>query len=205
MSEGTSHHDPLDLKKNGCRKWAIILLLLLILTIPILSRRLMPTNVPIQTSTVLKDLAYAISAFELDSAHFPIPESDWNGPDVSLRTRGRIVPALLGNDTSLNPKNIKFIDYPEAKDHKDGLWQDGTEWVLSDRWGEPYYVVLDTNKDTEIANPEFEEDPSDPAQVKRHQENPPPKMLPKRVLIYSSGPDRDAKTWKDNICSWRTR
>lgn len=144
------------------------------------------------TAVAIKQLKEGITAFEIDSAHFPIPKSDWHGPDVSLRTRGPIVPALLGQDATLNPKDVKFIDFPNAVAHKNGLWQDGAEWVLSDRWGEPYYIVLDTNKDGRIANPEG------------GSENQ-PAMLLAEVLIYSSGPDRDPKTWHDNVCSWRSR
>ena len=61
--------------------------------------------------------------------------------------------ALIGKKAQFNPKTIKFINLPAAQDCKDGLWQEGAEWVL----------------------------------------------------IYSSGPDRDPKTWVDNVCSWRSR
>jgi len=75
-------------------------------------------------------------------------------------------------------------------DHKNGLWQDGEEWVLSDLWGEPYYIVLDTNEDNMIANPNLGAAKS-------------LSQIPARIIIYSSGKDRDPKTWHDNICSWR--
>ena len=66
------------------------------------------------------------------------------------------------------------------------------EIVYQDRWGEPYYIVLDTNKDGVIGNPEVKDELLS-------------EILPHRVLIYSSGPDRDPKTWKDNVCSWRSQ
>ena len=147
-------------------------------------------NTKSPTAAAIKQLKDGITAFEIDSAHFPIPKSDWQGPDVSLRTRGPIVPALLGQDATLNPKDFKFIDFPNAVAHKNGLWQDGAEWVLSDLWGEPYHIVLDTNKDGVIGNPEVKEELLS-------------EVLQQRVLIYSSGPDRNPKTWEDNVCSWR--
>lgn len=103
----------------------------------------------------------------------------------------------------LNPREIKYAEFPTARNRKRGLWQDGEEWVLIDFWGEPYYIILDTNDDLEIANPEFGARASDPKQADFDLKHPQPKMLPLTTAIYSSGPDRDPKTWNDNICSWR--
>lgn len=195
MSETTTpYHDPLNLKKNGCL-WGLFIVGTIagIITLPwgieILFGRGHKKLLP---QTILKDIQVAITSYETDYGHFPIPESDWHGPDVSIRTRGPMLTALSGSNTTLNPREIKFIDFPAAKNRKDGLWQDGAEWVLSDLWGEPYYIVLDTNKDDWVANPE-------PATKYI------PVMLPVNIIIYSSGPDRDPKTWQDNVCSWHTR
>ena len=115
-----------------------------------------------------------------------------------------MLPALAGEEVGgLNPRKIKFIDFLVAKARKHGLWQDGDEYVLSDLWGEPYYIVLDTNGDNVITNPEFGADQSDPKYAEKCRNSPAPPTLPSRVLIYSSGKDRDPKTWSDNICSWR--
>ena len=115
-----------------------------------------------------------------------------------------MLPALAGEETDgLNPKKIKFIDLLIAKNHKFGLWQDGNEWVLSDFWDEPYYIILDTNDDKVIANPEFGADQSESKYAEKCRNNPPPPTLPSEVITYSSGPERDPKTWHDNICSWR--
>ena len=159
----------------------------------------------LQPGTILKDIKYALLSYELDYRHFPLPAPERHGADVSLRSRGPMLSVLMGEDATLNPSGIKFIDFPAAKNRKDGLWKDGAEKVLSDLWGDPYYIVLDTNKDGLIANPEFGADQSDAEYAKRCRTNPPPATLPLKVLIFSSGPDRDPKTWKDNVCSWRTR
>lgn len=199
MSESTTlYHDPLDLKKNG---WFWIMLslgiiaALLLLCSPILIKYLGLSHGPtLHVQTVLKEIRIAVISFEVDYGYYPVPEFEQHGPDVTTRTRGPILPALLGRveAKALNPKEIKFMDIPMAKNRKNGLWQDGAEWVLSDHWGEPFYIVLDTNGDGEIANPEGGAE---------HL----PAMLPVEVLVYSSGPDRDPTTWKDNVCSWRSR
>ncbi|MFZ2278641.1 MAG: hypothetical protein WAW39_12615 [Prosthecobacter sp.] len=122
-----------------------------------------------------------------------------------------MLPILIGNESvpqnvpSMNPKDIVYLSLPQAQDRKNGLWHDGSEWVLSDLWGEPYYVVLDTNGDGSLAKPEFGADQSDAEYERRCRMLPPPATLPLKVLIYSSGPDRDPKTWKDNVCSWQAR
>ena len=150
-------------------------------------------DVYIQVRVVVKDLKNALDAYKLDYNRFPLPATSATNLDLSLRSRGPMLTSLLGEETGgFNPKQFKYIALPVARNRKDGLWQDGAEWVLSDRWGEPYYIVLDTNKDGRIANPEG------------GSENQ-PAMLQAEVLIYSSGPDRDPKTWHDNVCSWRSR
>ncbi|MFC5457138.1 hypothetical protein [Prosthecobacter fluviatilis] len=212
MSEPTTPgHDPRSRKKKGCLWFLIFLGVIIVLILLYLPMVIVCPGIPdaprLRSRAAIKHLQAAITAYEIDSAHFPVPESDWHGPDVSLRTRGLILPILLGRKEAkaLNPKEIKFIDLPMARDHKNGLWQEGNEWVLSDPWGEPYYLILDTNDDLEIANPEFGARASDPKQAEFDLKHPQPKMLPLTTAIYSSGPDRDSKTWQDNVCSWHTR
>ncbi len=190
---------------NYCRRFAVMIGIILVALPGLTScmKYFHETTVS-STAAAIKHLKIGITAFEVDYAHFPIPASDWHGPDVSLRTRGLILPALLGQDATLNPRDIKFIDFPNAVDHKSGFWQDGAEWVLSDPWGEPYFIVLDTNKDGTVANPEFGADQSNPDYAAKCKTNPPPATLPLNALVYSSGPDRDPKTWLDNICSWNS-
>ncbi len=150
-------------------------------------------GIHLQVRITVIDLKIALDAYKLDYNRFPLPATSATNLDLSLRSRGPMLTSLLGEETGgFNPKQIKYIMLPMAKNRKDGLWQDGAEWVLSDRWGEPYYILLDTNKDGVIGDPEVKEE---------HLST----ILQQRVLIYSSGPDRDPKTWEDNVCSWRSR
>ncbi len=152
----------------------------------------------------MKDLKISIPIYRVDYNRFPILGDIPMDRDLALRSRGPMLPALIGKDASrLNPMQIKFMDLPMAKNRKSGLWQDGEEWVLSNQWGEPFYIILDTNGDGKIANPEYGADQSDPTYAMRCKISPPPPEIPVTVIIYSSGPDRDPKTWNDNVCSWR--
>ena len=152
---------------------------------------------------MLRDLKRAIQTYDEEYDTFPVLVTDSSGTDLLIRSRGVILQVLEGIDSAaLNHRTIKFIELPMVRNQKFGLWKDGSEWVLSDSWGEPYYIVFDTSKDDKIANPEFGANQTDPTYAEKCKLNPPP-TLPAEVIIYSSGPDRDPKTWHDNTCSWR--
>ncbi len=165
----------------------------------------------LQAKAVINDLRQAILAYQVDYNRYPIPPSALSDQDLSIRSRGLMLPWLIGNPAApqngaqLPPKDIVYIRLPEAQNRLSGTWQDGEEQVLSDPWGEPYYIVLDTNGDHKISNPEFGARSSDPKQAEFDLKHPQPEMLPVEIIIYSSGPDRDPKTWKDNVCSWVPR
>lgn len=157
-----------------------------------------------QVRATALDLRMALEQYRADYHRFPVPEPSAPHSDLALRSRGLMLPVLIGKDVEgLNPKEIKFIDFPAAKDRKSGLWKDDAEWVLSDRWGEPFYIILDTNGDGKIANPESAADRSD-SEYAKLETYPPPAELPLGVIVYSAGKDRDPKTWRDNICTWKS-
>lgn len=158
----------------------------------------------LRTKAAMKDIKISIETFKIEYGVPPISATNALADDYHLRTRGSLIDELcLSDNAKLNFKKIKFIDLPMARGRNDGLWQDGSEWVLSDLWGEPYYIILDTNEDKVIANPEFGADQSNPKYAEKCRNSPPPPTLPAEVIIYSSGADRDPKTWHDNVCSWR--
>jgi hypothetical protein len=166
---------------------AIAVLIARLFLVPgLAARELRPT----QAIHVIDDLRLAILNYQVEYDHFPIPEPVSHSSDMTIRSRGPLLPAVLGRKAgSLNPRFIRFYDGPFDSDSKYGLWQDDDEWVLRDRWRETYCLILDTNKDGKITNP-------DPDAAKAA-----PEIL-ESVIIFSSGPDRDPKTWQDNICSW---
>jgi hypothetical protein len=156
------------------------------------SRMMMRTNSGSWNSvkSTMKDLTVATGYFRLEYHRFPVPAPIDETQDLFLRSQGAMLPALLAQDDKLNPRKIIFVHLPLAKDQKNGLSQETGEWVLVDRWGEMYYLGLDTDGDNRIDNPE-------PEGLKS------PPFLSASMIVYSSGPDRDPKTWEDNVCSWR--
>lgn len=129
------------------------------------------------------------------------------GEDTAIRTQGlwlsRVLDLPKGGEVDekyLLPSGLI----------KRGLVRDHDEWVLNDFWGEPYYVIFDTNKDKKIINPEHESAKIRPDRARQDNREPPPPVLELSVppidpwFIYSSGPDRDAQTWDDNVIAWES-
>ncbi|TDU72765.1 hypothetical protein EI77_01230 [Prosthecobacter fusiformis] len=147
----------------------------------------------LKTKATMKDVQVALGHYRTEYGAFPtlVPGSS---KDVQTRSSGDLIVALLGEDEKTNPRLIKFLAVPVAKNGKKGLLTVGTERQLTDAWGERYHILLDADLDNHIANPEAK-----PGNVSTKI----PPTIAASVIIYSSGPDRDPNTWEDNICSWR--
>ena len=82
-----------------------------------------------QARNDVNQLAAAVKAFQLDYGKLPAIKDD----------AAEVVKALIGSNTSVNPRNIVFFEPKTAKGGKKG-W-DGANYL--DPWGSPYKVVLD--------------------------------------------------------------
>jgi hypothetical protein len=105
--------------------------------------------------------------------------------DTHLTTRGPWLKDLF-QYIPVNAQYPFFVDAPETRDGKGGYYEKDGEWRLVDGWGNPFHLIVDTNKDQRIQNPV----------------SAPLEWIEKRILIYSAGPDGDPETWEDNIRSW---
>jgi hypothetical protein len=76
-----------------------------------------------------------------------------------------------------------------------GLVGTDDQFALIDPWGTAYRVVMDSNWDSRVNNPDAQnEDPSIAAQASS--------WLPATVLAYSAGVDKKFGT-RDDVVSWR--
>lgn len=175
----------------------------------------------LQVQTVIKDLRIAISSYQVEYNRYPVNpsllSSAGSGEDVQAIPTDEntgLVSALLSlsdsgssggsggsGSTNLNPRDIKFIDLPLAKNGKFGLVNAQPPYKLVDLWGMPYYVLLDTNGDKQVANPDLQN--SDPT-IAQNPISPPPQKLPMEIAIYSYGLDMTPTT-KDDVVSWRSK
>lgn len=142
----------------------------------------------LETVNVMKESRNGLQNYEIEYGHFPT-SSTRGDPDLKTTSRGAILSALIGQNPLLNPKGIVFCEFSVARNQRDGIWQESGDWVLSDRWGHEYHILLDSNQDGKIANPDTSEAPKNP-------------FLPIDIAIFSAGPDGDPATWEDNIKSW---
>jgi len=203
------------------RGFTLIELLVVIVIIAILVSLAVPvTNIvmkkaqELKIKTVLKDIQVAIGHYRTEYNRFPIdPESGGTGGDSDIEpflTDGTVQPMInilmsnvdtSGGSTNMNPRQIKFLDLPFARNNQFGIIDpsggtgDGSPVQLVDSWGLPYTVLLDTNFDNRIANP----DKNSNDQLISSQA---PEFLNSSSAIYSFGPDRQENT-KDDIVSWR--
>lgn len=220
----------IKLRNNSLPKrtgFTLIELLVVIVIIGVLAslvisqaNKLMADGRKLQVQTVLKDLRVAIQSYQVDYNRYPVNPSllsaASSGQDIQAiptDENSGIVSALTsvsasgsgggatGGATNMNPKDIKFIDLPIAKNGKFGLVNPQPPYKLVDLWGTPYYVLLDTNGDKQVINPDLNN--ADP-KIAQNTISPPPKMLPLEIAIYSWGQDLQAQT-ADDVTSWRTK
>ncbi len=173
----------------------------------------------LQVQTVLKDLRIAIGNYQTDYNRYPVSPSMLSGGQdgediqpIPTDESSGIIDALLSTSSSpsggggsggvnLNPRDIKYIDLPVAKNGIFGLVNAQPPFKLTDLWGLPYRILLDTNGDKQVMNPDLNN--SDPA-IAQNPMSPPPQKLPTDVAIYSFGKDKMPQT-KDDIVSWRQK
>jgi prepilin-type N-terminal cleavage/methylation domain-containing protein len=190
----------------------VIIAILASLAVPVTSIVMRKTN-ELRTKATMKDLVVAINNYRTEYNRFPIDPAQAGGGDADMApfyTDGTtdIINILMASmdaesagSNNLNPRQIKFIDLPYAKNNQFGIIDPnggagGSSPIeLVDIWGMPYTVYLDTNYDNRIENP----DTSNNDQIISSRA---PQYLSASVLIYSNGIDKQSQT-KDDIVSWR--
>jgi hypothetical protein len=155
----------------------------------------------LRTKATMKDLRTGLTLFKVEYQQHPVPASK----DVFLRSEGRMILPLLGQNKEANPRAIRFVDLPFARNGRHGgltgIPRDSSDipadTTLTDSWGEMFYLLIDDSEDEHhrLPNPEHRTEVAQKKNV--------PEFLNTSMLIFSSGPDRDPQTWADNICSWR--
>lgn len=104
-----------------------------------------------------------------------------------------------GGSINLNPKGIEFVTFKVAKNGVNGLVGTQSPYSLLDMWGSAFLVLMDTNLDRKLVNPDIQnQDPK----ISQNQASPVPQFLPTDVAVYSMGKDRVQMTG-DDIVSWR--
>ncbi|MEM7146674.1 MAG: hypothetical protein AAF591_16175 [Verrucomicrobiota bacterium] len=127
-------------------------------------------------------LVNAIKAFHTEYGHYP---AEYTAEDTELQSTAHLMRILLAeepDDTKkLNRRDIHYFSADKAKEGRGGITPEDD---FHDPWGSPYQVIIDTNFDSQITNPETGE------------------PMRSEVEAYSPGPDQNPNTWEDNIKTW---
>jgi prepilin-type N-terminal cleavage/methylation domain-containing protein len=107
-----------------------------------------------------------------------------------------LLKTLLGMDTVLNPRSIKFLSAKEGKANKNGLIYDASGNNITgmfDPWGGPYNVILDLDYDEKLVGVKPKGTGSAAATLNG-----------RRVAVWSDGADGVSATGKatDDVKTW---
>jgi prepilin-type N-terminal cleavage/methylation domain-containing protein len=154
----------------------------------------------VKALAVIKDLQVAVKAYQTEYNRFP---STSTAADETVKTdTGDLIATLMAADSELaagglNPRGISFIELPVAKNGRGGVIGSGPDdYTLVDEWGQPYVVIMDSNGDNRIENP-------DVGNADSTISSGAPAQLPLGVAVFSYGPDAKELT-KDDVTSWRS-
>lgn len=136
-----------------------------------------------------QSLVNSIRAFYAEYSQYPLRDRFDSNESTLWRSDATFCAPLMGRDTTLNPKRIRFLPLvgPATDGRRGGLKSTASGDAVVDAWGESLYIRLDADYSGEQENP-------DPTGEKR--------TLAQGVLVFSAGPDKDPSTWKDNVTSW---
>lgn len=163
------------------------------------ARGIMERSYRLKTQTAVKDLQVAINGYLTEYNRLPVQPGGTTGETPLLTDSSTtLISVLLAEESgtgTLNPRGIVFLNAPTAKNGKGGLTEKGSSVELVDQWGKPYQVLLDTNFDNKIVNPDASNED------KSISQDAPPNLRT-RVAVFSLGKDGKENT-RDDVVSWR--
>lgn len=157
----------------------------------------------LKTRAIVVDLKTGISSYRTEYGRFPLEnltdEKEWltDGSNTLIDTL--LGQPVEGGAVNLNPKGIRFNEFPTAKNDRHGLISQPRPSRLVDMWGNPFRVLLDVNGNNQVMNPDAQN--SDP-QIAQPGGKPAPEFLMLDIAIFSCGKDGKPST-ADDIVSWR--
>lgn len=138
-----------------------------------------------QAKTDCANLVVAVKNYYNEYGKYPVAAG--TTADTTWSTDNNVLmQVLMAEDTTLNRKELTFIEPPLADAAgRHGVYDDGTINNFIDPWGTAYFIRVDSDYNSEIASPK------DSSQV-----------LFMGVAAWSAGIDEDDATVQDNIYSW---
>lgn len=98
-----------------------------------------------QARNDVQQLAAAIRAFQLEYGRQPSAQTS---EDEWVEDNSAVIRALLGEDTTLNPRGVRFFEAKMTANTTGGV--NNSSRVFYDPWGSPYFLKLNSDYDNVI-------------------------------------------------------
>ena len=149
-------------KRRKSSAFTLIELLIVIVIIAILASVAFPVTALVmeqarrsEANNEVKQIANAISSYELEYSKLPFPPANGGEGDLEMNTfDGNMISILSGyNVDGLNPRKKPFYTGKRAKGAKtskkptSGVFGTDEQLQLADPWGRQYYIKIDSNYD----------------------------------------------------------
>ena len=184
------------------RGFTLIEILVVVAIIAVLAGLAIPVTMSVlrkgheaSTRTMVMSVAEAVASYQTDYNKLPVSAGTGEEP-LKTDDSTNLTSVLLGeNRDNLNPRQNKYLTAKLASNKRGGLASSGGNWSLLDDWGKPLCVIMDTDYDHLVENPDLQN------QEQRIAAEATP-QIPHLVAVFSPGVDGDVYT-RDDIVSWR--
>jgi prepilin-type N-terminal cleavage/methylation domain-containing protein len=151
----------------------------------------------VETKTQLLALEVAVQGYLTEYNRLPgVGTSD---ETLRLNQSTDVLKQLLGESSGTNQANragFSFLQVKMARSGKSGLLEHGEGYLsLVDHWGNPLYLLLDSDLNGRISNPDLSNEDRRVSSVAQS-------VLRTRAAAFSAGPDGQSGT-RDDIVTWR--
>ncbi|MFO0442536.1 MAG: prepilin-type N-terminal cleavage/methylation domain-containing protein, partial [bacterium] len=107
----------------------------------------------LKTRAIVVDLKTGLASYHTEYGRFPLEnpeEKEWltDGSTALIDTLAGL-PAE-GGAVNLNPKAIRFVEFPTAKNDRHGIISQPRPSRLVDMWGNPFRVLLDADGNNQV-------------------------------------------------------
>ena len=188
---------PVSLRKQARGFTLVELLIVIVIIVTLASFGMLAANVArtkadaMKAKKVCTDLVSAIENFQIEhNGVLPLDSfSDSDGDEhINTDDTSSLIRILTNRETGertdkVNQSGKTYFSAEEVTQPAGGIYVSGKGVALYDPWRKPYYIVIDTDGDEQVI------DPNDASKKRK---------IHKKVVVYSYGPDGEYGTMDKN-------